>query len=188
MEGYTSTGMVFAAQEPYPPVQAERPNHRYAEAMLDNVGGSNSEMSAVGLYFYGHLAALEVPEAAEIFHRISLVEMHHLEIFATLARQMGEDPRLWGVQQGRKRWWTPEYLQYQRRLGPMIRIAVREEKASIRKYRAQARWIGDRNIVENLRRIIQDEEQHLVVLGQLYETCVGTEEAAVRSGPRHGGT
>ena len=70
----------------------------------------------------------------------------------------------------------------------MIRIAVREEKACIRKYRAQARWIGDRNIVENLRRIIQDEEQHLVVLGQLYETCVGTEEAAVRSGPRHGGT
>ena len=34
MEGYTSAGMVFAAQEPYPPVQAERPNHRYAEAML----------------------------------------------------------------------------------------------------------------------------------------------------------
>ena len=70
MEGYTSTGMVFAAQEPYPPVQAERPNHRYAEAMLDNVGGSNSEMSAVGLYFYGHLAALEVPEAAEIFQDV----------------------------------------------------------------------------------------------------------------------
>ena len=84
MEGYTSTGMVFAAQEPYPPVQAERPNHRYAEAMLDNVGGSNSEMSAVGLYFYGHLAALEVPEAAEIFHRISLVEMHHLEILSLI--------------------------------------------------------------------------------------------------------
>ena len=33
MEGFTSAGMVFAAQEPYPPVQAERPNHRYAEAL-----------------------------------------------------------------------------------------------------------------------------------------------------------
>lgn len=67
----------------------------------------------------------------------------------------------------------------------MIRIAVREEKASIRKYRAQARWIGDRNIVENLRRIIQDEEQHLVVLGQLYETLCrhGGGRSQVRSSP-----
>lgn len=172
MDGYTNMGLVFEAQEPYPEVRAERRDRRYAETMLDNVGGGNSELSAVGLYLYDHWITAEEQEVAQAFHKMSIVEMHHLEIFATLARQLGEDPRLWGCVQGRKHWWMPGTLPYQRRLGPLLRIAVREEKAAIRKYRAQARWIGDRNIVENLRRIIQDEEQHIAVLGELYDIYV----------------
>ena len=182
MDGYTKTGLKFQADAPYPPVQAQQKNHRYAEAMLDNVGGSNSEMCAVAMYVYDQLMAAGIDDVAEAFRRISVVEMHHLEIFGTLARQMGEEPRLWGVEQGRKRWWTPGYLQYQSRLGPMIRIAVREEKAAIRKYRAQARWIGDQNIVENLRRVVEDEELHLQILAQLYDEHVGKENMGMGEG------
>lgn len=173
MEGYTNTGLAYRSQEPYPEVRAERRDRRYAEAMLDNVGGGNSELSAVGLYIYDHWVTAEEPEVSEALREMGMVEMHHLEIFATLTRQLGEDPRLWGCCQGRKHWWMPGNLPYQRRLGPLLRIAVREEKAAIRKYRAQARWIGNKNIVENLRRIVLDEEQHLVVLGMLYDTYVG---------------
>lgn len=173
MEGYTNTGLIYRSQEPYPEVRAERWDRRTAEAILDNVGGGNSEMSAIGLYLYDHWVTAGEPEVSQALEEISMVEMHHMEIFATLAQQMGEDPRLWGCYQGRKRWWTPGNLPYQRRLGPLLRIAAREEKAAIRKYRAQARWIGDRGIVENLRRVILDEEQHLVVLGILYDIYVG---------------
>lgn len=173
MEGYTHAGLICQGQEPYPEVRAEGRNRRYAEAILDNVGGGNSEMSAVALYLYNQWVTAETPEVAQAFHSISVTEMRHLEIFATLARQLGEEPRLWGIQQGRRHWWTPGNLPYQRRLGPLLRIAVREEKAAIRKYRAQCRWIGDRNVVENLKRIIQDEEQHIAVLGELYSIYVG---------------
>lgn len=172
MEGYINAGMLFAAPEPYPQVQVERPNRMYAEAMLDNMGGSNSEMSAVGRYFYSHLVAWEWPEVAEAFEKISMVEMHHLDTFGNLARQLGEDPRLWGIQQGKRRWWTPGYLTYQRRLEPILRMAMRDEKAAIRKYRAQIRWIADGNISAQLRRIVQDEEQHLAVLSRLYSAYV----------------
>lgn len=173
MEGFTNAAICYEAQSPYPPVQACSRNRQAAEAMLDNVGGSNSEMSAVALYFYDHLVTAELSEVAEAFHKISVVEMHHLEIFGTLARQMGEDPRLWGVNQGRKYWWTPGCLPYQRRLEQLLRIAVREEKATVRKYRAQARWIPDQNVVENLRRIVEDEERHIEVLTRLYDIYVG---------------
>lgn len=182
MEGYTNTGLRFQGEAPYPPVLAAQRNFRYAQAMLDNVGGSNSEMSAVAMYLYDRLVTPELQEAAQAFHQISVVEMHHLEIFGTLSRQLGEDPRLWGVNEGRKRWWTPGYLQYQTRLGPLLRLAVRDEKAAIRKYRAQARWISDPNIVENLRRIIEDEECHLVVLAHLYDTYVGPDMGREGSG------
>lgn len=173
MEGYMNTGLVYRAQEPYPEVRAERRDRRYAEAMMDNVGGGNSELTAAGLYLYDSWVTEEPPEVSEALREISAVELHHLEIFATLTRQLGEDPRLWGCYQGRKHWWMPGNLPYQRRLGPLLRMAVREEKASIRKYRAQARWIGDKNVVENLKRVVMDEEKHLVTLGMLYDTYVG---------------
>lgn len=170
MEGYTHAGLVYQGHEPYPPVQAEGRNWRLAAAMLDNAGGRNSEMSAVAMYLYDGLVTAEMEEVAESFRRISVVEMHHLEIFGTLAHQLGEDPRMWGVNQGRKSWWTPGYLQYPRRLDQILRAAIREEKGAIRKYRAQARWAPDRNVGENLRRIVEDEEQHLLVLELLYQT------------------
>ena len=171
MEGYVN--LSFEAQEPYPPVRAEGRNQKIGAAILDNVGGGNSEISAVAMYVYDHLVTHGLDEVAEAFHKISIVEMHHLEIFGTLALQLGEDPRLWGVNQGRKSWWSPGYLSYPRQLGPLLRYAVREEKASIRKYRAQARWIPDQNVTANLRRIVADEERHLEVLTELYDTYVG---------------
>lgn len=177
MEGYGYSADEYCAPEPYPPVQAVGKNRRYAEAMLDNVGGGNSEMSAVAVYVYDHLVTAELPEVADAFRGIGAVEMRHLEIFGTLARQMGEDPRLWGSGQGgRKSWWSPGYSQYVQRLGPLIRGAVKVEKAAIRKYKAQLRWIADPNIQENLRRIIADEEHHLKILARLYDTHVGRME------------
>lgn len=170
MEGQICGIPSYHAELPYPAVHAAGRNPRYAAAMLENLGGANSEMSAAGLYFYDHLVTMEYPEVAEVFHRLSVVEMHHLEIFGTLARQLGADPRLWCRQGGRPTWWTPGYLHYSQKLGVLIQIAMREEQATIRKYQEQARWIGDGNVVENLLRIVQDERLHLDILRGLLES------------------
>lgn len=80
---------------PYPPVQPETHRKEYAYAMLSNVGSDNSEMSAVSLYFYNSILLSPQHAAfARCFHQISIVEMHHLDIFASFAHQMGLDPRL----------------------------------------------------------------------------------------------
>ena len=147
--------------EPYPEVRAQGRDGRYARAMLSNMGGVVSEMSAVSLYFYNHLVTTGVPEAAALFHEVSIVEMHHMEIFGTLALQLGADPRLWSIQRGRRMWWSPEYNQYVRKLGPLLQEAIRGEQAAIRKYESQLRWIGDENIRANLRRILLDERLHM---------------------------
>ena len=70
-----------ATQLPYPPIRITKQNKSYAQAMLDNMGGRVSEMSAVSLYFYNHLITEKFPEVAELFHKISVTEMRHLEIF-----------------------------------------------------------------------------------------------------------
>ena len=40
---------LFAADAPYPPVCVDGVNRLYGRMMLDNVGGQNSEMTAVSL-------------------------------------------------------------------------------------------------------------------------------------------
>ena len=154
----------YTAPGPYPEVRAGGKNQRYAQAILSNVGGSISEMGAVAQYLYGHVTQEGRPEVAECLGHIAVVEMHHLAIFSELARQLGEDPRLWSPLRGGRRYWTPEYLRYPRRLEQLLRIAIEEERSSIQKYHRQLLWIKDENVAANLRRIIADEEVHVEIL------------------------
>lgn len=105
--------VAYQAATPYPPIKVTAKNPRYAAAMLDNMGGQISEMSAVALYFYNHLITSDCKEVADTFHHISIVEMHHLEIFGSLALLLGENPRLWS-RRGRSGYvfWSPGYLRY----------------------------------------------------------------------------
>ena len=142
---------------PYPSIQTECKQKEYAYAMLSNVGGSNSEMSAVSLYFYNSILLNQ--DYAHCFHQISIIEMHHLEIFASLAHHMGLDPRLWS----RGRYWTPAYNHYPTKLKQVIENSLQAEKAAIRKYTKQAETIKDENITAILERIILDEQRHVEI-------------------------
>ena len=164
----------YTAAGPYPEIRAEGKNQRYGQAILSNIGGGVSEMGAVARYLYGRVTQGGRPEVAECLGHIAMVEMHHLSIFSELARQLGEDPRLWSPFRGGRRYWTPEYLSYPRRLEQLLRYAIDEERAAIRKYRQQALWIKDKNVVENLNRIVEDEEVHAEILICLLQSyCTG---------------
>lgn len=155
---------------PYPPIQPESCRRDYALALLSNVGSDNSEMSAVCLYFYNSVILNPAhAEFAKIFHEISIVEMHHLDIFATFAYRMGVDPRMWTVQNRRTRYWTPAYNCYPRQPREVIENSIRGEEAAIRKYTRQAEVICDANIVENLNRIILDERHHIEMFHSMLE-------------------
>ena len=166
--------MEYMASGPYPEVRAAGRNWRYGQAMLSNIGAGTSEMSAVARYLYGTFTQVEQPEVAECLHHIAIVEMHHLDIFSRLAFQLGEDPRLWAPARTGRRYWTPEYLRYTHRLDRFLTQALEEERTAILKYRQQTSWIKDENIVDNLLRIIEDEEVHIQVLTCLLESYCGS--------------
>lgn len=152
----------FASDKPYPPLKVTQENCTYAKWILDNVGGSNSEISAVSLYFYNNLMIDEsYTQVARIFHKISVVEMHHLNIFGKLALLLGEDPRLWTMNCNRKCYWTPGYNRYPLEFDSLLNNALTGELATIEKYKEQICRIDDPYITENLKRIILDEELHV---------------------------
>ncbi len=153
---------------PYPAIQPECHNPEYAYAMLSNVGSSNSEMTAVSLYFYNSVILNPIyADFAMCFHKISIVEMHHLDMFAELTYKMGVDPRLWSVQNRKKTYWTPAYNHYPREVTEVIINSIKGEEAAIQKYRYQADTIRDSNIVNILHRIILDEERHIEIFNSM---------------------
>lgn len=160
----------YRAAGPYPEIRVEGKNRPYGQAILSNVGGGVSEMGSVARYLYGHFLQEGRPEVAECLEGMAVVEMHHLSIFSRLARQLGEDPRLWAPFRGRRRYWTPEYLRYPQSLDQLLRYSIDEERSAIQKYRQQTLWIKDANVAANLRRIIEDEEVHIEVLTDLLKS------------------
>ena len=163
----------YGAEGSYPEVKVQKKNWRYGQAILSNVGGSTSEMSAIARYLYGHFVAEGWEEIGDCLGRIAMVEMRHLDIFALLARKLGEDPRLWTPSRGQRKYWTPEYLRYPRRPEQILRSSLEEERATIQKYTRQVLWMEDEDLRANLRRIIADEEVHVETLTQLLESCRG---------------
>ncbi len=167
MNDSSTVGCQYRVDAPYPPVRVAGQNAAYACEMVSNIGDVVSEMSDISRYFY--ISIVAAPQHAcfsACFHNISIVEMHHLHIFAELALLLGADPRLWSGRQG-KRWWSPSFIGYPREIRALIAESIKAEEAAIRKYSRQATIIRDENIVTILRRIIRDEERHLEIFSEM---------------------
>lgn len=163
----------FSDTTPYPPITVCAENSSYAAAMLSNIGSCNSEMSAISLYFYNSIITEEhFPDIAECFHKISIVEMHHLDIFGKLTLLLGSDPRLWYPERNRPVYWSPSCNHYPRYLKELLLNSLRGEQEAIKKYQKQAVWIKDPHIVAILKRIILDEQLHIQIFRELYDTYV----------------
>ena len=67
------------------------------------------------------------------------------------------------------KYWSPGCNQYPKGLLPLVQNALRGERAAIAEYRKQVGWIQDPCIVENLNRVILDEERHVAIFQQMEE-------------------
>ena len=157
--------MAIQAAGPYPPPQAQRQNPAWAEMMLCNIGASNSEMSAVAFYRYARWMTLcEDKELSLLFHKVSMVEMHHLDLFGELALQLGAEPRLWYCRNNRREYWSPRHIKYAHcSVADLVRNALEDERAAVRKYECQLGCIADPQLAALLERVIEDEREHIAL-------------------------
>ncbi len=162
------TKLPVADSAPYPPVQVQGPSPLCVRAMLANLGGSSSEMSTLAQYIYNSTVLQSVcPKAAEYFHKIAVVEMRHLAIFADLTLLLGGDPRLWSYTGGRSVYWSPSMLTYSRELPVLLDRAIMGENRTITEYRRLIGELPDPHIKEILERLILDETQHVLIFRRL---------------------
>lgn len=162
--------MKYHVDAPYPKVEGITPNLMYGKMILDNVGGMNSEMSAISLYLYNHVITNDVYEhIRKAFFQISMIEMRHLDLFCELAFKLGMDPRLWSCADDYNTYWSPSYNNYPNQIDALLENAIIGENKAIEKYAYQASVINDPKIIAILNRIILDEKLHVKILTSLYE-------------------
>lgn len=159
--------MEYKVNKPYPKIEVDTQNETYGLMMLDNVGGMNSETSAICQYVYNHAIAGEnFTELKKTFLSISTVEMHHLDIFMQLSLKLGMNPRWWTCINDQCTYWSPSYLIYPNQVNEVLQTAIDNEHQAIEKYNYQISIIKDPHIVAILKRIIEDEELHIKILKQ----------------------
>ncbi len=155
----------------YPSTEVKRENEHDAKLLLDAFAdGESAELTAITQYINHsiQLRHLHQPGLANLELCISLIEMHHLDLVGELIRNLGLDPKYW---RRNKFYWTGGYVSYDRDVCAILLADINAEKAAINAYAAILKEAEVEQVRKVVRRIREDEEKHLHLFKEAYESC-----------------
>lgn len=154
------------ADLPYPPIKVSGKNQEYADLLSVDYCGAVSEMSAITQYINNEsYLSMRDCSAAKTILSIAKAEMMHLQKLGELIILLGADLDFIAKYRCNKpRMWTPAYLKLSCDFRDMLQIEIQSEKAAINQYNEHISRINDACINAVLRRIIKDEEYHIMLL------------------------
>ena len=156
---------------PYPEIQVREKNPVYANLLSLDYCGSVSELSAITQYINNEnrMSNEQCPLAKTILG-IAMAEMMHLQKLGELIFLLGGTVDYVAKgQNGQKQMWSPGCLNIPENVRQMLAADIEAEQAAIRQYQAHIRVIKDPYVNAVLRRIILDEEYHIMVLRTLMQ-------------------
>ncbi|MBD5457857.1 MAG: rubrerythrin family protein [Lachnospiraceae bacterium] len=154
---------------PYPPIRVSGKNISYADLLSVDYCGSVSEMTAIAQYINNEnrLASQKCPIAQALLG-MAITEMIHLQKLGELIVLLGGDIGFSARgRNGKTTLWSPSCLNIPSICGEMLEADMESEKATINQYEMHISWIEDEYVNAVLRRIIQDEEYHIMMLKAL---------------------
>ena len=100
-----------------------------------------------------------------------MAEMIHLQKLGQLICLLGGNVDFIArYRDGRRKLWTPEYINISNNLQKIAASNIESEKEAINQYKMHIRMINDKNVIAVLERIIKDEEYHIMMLRALLES------------------
>ena len=150
---------------PYPEIAAEGRNPAYANLLSVDYCGAVSELSAITQYINNEnrMSGEKCPFARTILG-IAMAEMMHLQKLGEMITLLGGTVDFVAKgQNGQRQMWTPKFLDIPEDIGRMLAADIEAEQAAIRQYQAHIRMIKDSCVNAVLKRIILDEEYHIMI-------------------------
>lgn len=154
------------ADLPYPPIQVRGRNPRYADLLTVDYCGSVSELSAVLQYINNeNRMSAEHCSFARTILGIAMAEMIHLQKLGELIHLLGGNVGFEAKYPDGL--WSPSCLVLPDCIPQMLQADQEAEKAAIQQYKMHINAIRDDFVNDVLRRIILDEEYHIMILQAL---------------------
>lgn len=151
---------------PYPPIQVKEKNLQYADLLLVDYCGSVSELSAVLQYINNeNRMSGEHCSLIRTLLGIAMAEMMHLQKLGELIHLLGGNVCFEAKQPNGL--WSPSCLTLPNCIPQMLQADIEAERAAIRQYKMHINAIRDDYVNAVLKRIIQDEEYHIMILSSL---------------------
>lgn len=158
--------MQYSMNIPYPKIQVERKDIEIAKDLLNAYAGRVSEDSAIHDYVF-QMMMQDNEDIKKILKGISIVEMHHLEILGKLIYALGLTPLFASVEDNHTKWFSGEYVNYEKNWEQTLRDNIYQEEAAIRNYEKIILKTKDEIVKHILKRIILDERVHIEIFTKL---------------------
>ena len=157
------------ADLPYPETKVRGRNRNYADLLSVDYCGFVSEMSAITQYINNeNRISFERCTLARTLLGIAMAEMMHLQKLGELIVLLGGNVDFSAkTRNGRPKLWTPEDLTIPENIDKMLIADIEAEKEAIRQYEMHINMIDDDCVNAVLKRIILDEEYHIMLLKAL---------------------
>lgn len=160
--------MEYRVNIPYPEVKVEKKDIEIAKDLLNSYAGRVSEDSAVHDYIF-QMMMQDDDEIKKILRGIAIVEMHHLEILGKLIYALGLTPLFASVSDNHTKWFSGEYVNYERNWEQTLRDNIFQEEMAIKNYEHIILKTQDESVKHILKRIILDERVHIEIFMRLLE-------------------
>lgn len=155
---------------PYPAVISKHRNPHDIKILMTLYSGTNGEITAVMEYIYQHFVLKATNrEAADIFKEFSVKEMHHMELLADAICALGGDPKFFN--HNIDRFWCANILSCDKRLGNIIMRNLTAERCGYAAYTAASEKVSNSTVAALLKRIAEDEKEHIIILNDLFDCC-----------------
>ena len=157
---------------PYPPIRVRERNPVYVDLIGVSYCGMISEMSAVMQYINNESrVAASGCAMGKTLLGMAIAEMTHMQMLGGLIGLLGANVCYTSRQAGAQPWmWSPQCLTLPERVDEMLRADLERELAVIDQYSMHIRMIKDDYVNDVLKRIVQDEQYHVMLLRSMMDT------------------
>ena len=154
---------------PYPPIAVSERNLSYADMLSVDYCGAVSEFTAIAQYINNeNRLSCERCDIAKPLLGMAVCEMMHLQKLGELIVLLGGNIGYTASgRNGRPVMWSPSFLNIPSECSRMLQADMEAEIEAINQYEMHISWIKDECVNAVLRRIIQDEEYHIMMLKTL---------------------
>lgn len=152
---------------PYPPIEIEGQNPRYAQILLHDYAGPHGELTALTQYFYQYfIINNQYSNFARELECISIVEMKHMKMLGEIIVLLGGNPLLRTIAPRRNIYWCGNNISPTQDIKNFLIQNIAGENLAIENYRKHIAMINDVKIKAILNRIIKDEENHISIFNK----------------------